>query len=185
MSRDRSCTGVDANGASAVCFVSEEDDWTNSEVRTLRSRRWDRGQKLHYKVNRIIWYHKVMKKDLCLLTAGARLRRRRGSLRLTLADVSRRSGVTIAQISRIENGLADPRLSTLMRILEATGGTLADVSSPPVRTLSVDEALERRELGRTQVSDDGHGESDVGARLDRKERLGIDVAEERAMLESS
>lgn len=126
-----------------------------------------------------------MKKDLCLLTAGARLRQRRESLRLTLADVSRRSGVTIAQISRIENGLVDPRLSTLVRILEATGGTLADVSSPPVRTLSVDEALERRELGRMEVAGHGLGESDVGARLDRKEHLGLDVSEERAMLESS
>ena len=126
-----------------------------------------------------------MTNDLFLLTTGQRLRDRRVSLRLTLADVSARSGVTIAQLSRIENGLADPRLTTLMRILEATGATLADIARPSDGTLSIDEALERRDAGRRRVADQGLDAADVGARLDRKARLGIDVTVERAMLEPS
>ena len=123
--------------------------------------------------------------DLLLLTTGQRLRDRRVSLQLTLADVSARSGVTVAQLSRIENGLADPRLTTLWRILDATGATLADIARPSVRTLSIDEAIERRDAGGRRVTDQGLAVTDVKARLDRKERLGIDVTVERAMLESS
>lgn len=123
--------------------------------------------------------------DLLLLTTGQRLRDRRVSLQLTLADVSARSGVTVAQLSRIENGLADPRLTTLWRILDATGATLADIARPSVRTLSIDEAIERRDAGGRRVTDQGLDVTDVKARLDRKERLGIDVTVERAMLESS
>lgn len=126
-----------------------------------------------------------MTDDLYLVTTGRHLRDRRESLKMTLADVSARSGVTIAQLSRIENGLADPRLTTLRRILHATGATLADIVLPPFRTLSLEEALERREAGRSRVADQGLGVADVTARLDRKERLGSDVAVERAMLESS
>jgi len=50
-----------------------------------------------------------MDTELYLLTTGARLRQRREAARLTLAEVSRRSGVTVAHLSRIENGLTDPR----------------------------------------------------------------------------
>lgn len=124
-----------------------------------------------------------MMNDVFLLTAGRRLRDHRESLRLTLAEVSARSGVTIAQLSRIENGLADPRLTTLWRILDATGATLADIARPSVRTLSIAEAIERRDAGRRRVADQGLDVTDVKARLDRKERLGIDVTVERAMLE--
>jgi transcriptional regulator with XRE-family HTH domain len=57
-------------------------------------------------------------------------------MQFTLADVSQRFGVTIADLSRIENGLADPRLST--RGADAVGSSLSDVTVPRVfgRTLS-------------------------------------------------
>ena len=82
-----------------------------------------------------------MNRDLYLLTTGALLRQRREAAQLTLAQVSQRSGVTIAHLSRIENGLADPRLSTLQRVIDAMGGTLSDLEAPRIVTVSVDTVL--------------------------------------------
>ena len=126
-----------------------------------------------------------MDSKIYLLLAGARLRHRREAARLTLAEVSQRSGVTIAHLSRIENGLADPRLSTLQRILDARGGNLADLSVPTTVTVSVDTVLERRAAGRERVERAGLGSSDVDARLDRRERAGIDVSIERSAVSAS
>lgn len=121
-----------------------------------------------------------MERDLYLLMAGARLRHRREAARLTLADVSRRSGVTVAHLSRIENGLADPRLSTLQRVLAAIGGDLSDVSVHPAEPVSARDALERRAAGWELIERAGLGVSDASARLDRDERAGIDVSVERS-----
>jgi transcriptional regulator with XRE-family HTH domain len=126
-----------------------------------------------------------MEKDLYLLTTGALLRQRREAAQLTLADVSRHSGVTIAHLSRIENGLADPRMSTLRRALDAMGGTLSDLEAPRVVTVSVSDVLERRAAGRERLDQAGLGASDPGARIDRKQRTGIDITAERSALESS
>jgi len=126
-----------------------------------------------------------MNKDLYLLATGALLRRRREVARLTLADVSLRSGVAIAHLSRIENGLVDPRLSTLRRVLDVVGGALSDLAAPPVATVSTATVLERRAAGADRVDRAGLSVSDPNARLDRKERAGIDVAVERFALESS
>lgn len=49
----------------------------------------------------------------------------RSALRITQEELSRRSGVPRAQISRIETGLVDPQLSTLRRLFEAAGCELA------------------------------------------------------------
>jgi transcriptional regulator with XRE-family HTH domain len=130
-------------------------------------------------------YNKYMDRDLYLLTTGARLRQRRKAAQLTLAEVSRRSGVTIAHLSRIENGLADPRLSTLQRVLEAMGGTLSDLETPMVATVPVDAVLERRMFGQERVDRAGLGPSNVSGRLDRKQRAGIDVTVERLAMDSS
>jgi transcriptional regulator with XRE-family HTH domain len=126
-----------------------------------------------------------MDKDLYLLTAGMLLRKRREAAQLTLADVSQRSGVTVAHLSRIENGLADPRLSTLQRVLEAVGGTLSDLETPQVVTVPVDAVLERRVVGQERVDRAGLSSSNPGGRLDRKERVGIDVTMERSAMEPS
>lgn len=126
-----------------------------------------------------------MDKNLYLLTAGALLRQRRKAAQLTLAQVSQRSGVTIAHLSRIENGLADPRLSTLQRVLDAMEGTLTDLEPPPVMTVSANTVLERRAAGQLLVDRAGLGASNPGVRLDRKERTGIDVTAERSALGSS
>jgi transcriptional regulator with XRE-family HTH domain len=123
-----------------------------------------------------------MDKDLYLLVTGAQLRRRREAIGLTLAEVSQRSGVTVAHLSRIENGLTDPRLSTFQRILEAMGADFADASTPTVRTVSVATAIERRDAGRERVGSTNLGTSDADARLDQRERRGGDVDDERAGL---
>lgn len=102
-------------------------------------------------------------------------------MRLTLSDVSHRSGVTIAQLSRIENGLADPRLSTLARILAATGATVADIVVDAPSVIPLSEVLRLRQLGRERIERSGVGVSDVGARLERKEQRGEDTTTERAV----
>ncbi|HDH26192.1 MAG TPA: XRE family transcriptional regulator [Actinobacteria bacterium] len=124
-----------------------------------------------------------MNKDILLLRNGSLLRECRKRSRLTLADVSRRCGVTVAQLSRIENGLVDPRLSTLVRILDAVGATLADIAVPVPRTVSVDVVVRRREEGRRRIEQAGLGASNVTARLDRRERTGVDSTSERALHE--
>jgi transcriptional regulator with XRE-family HTH domain len=126
-----------------------------------------------------------MNRDLYLLTAGALLRQRREAAELTLAEVSQRSGVTIAHLSRIENGLTDPRLSTLQRVLDVMGGRLADLEAPPVMTISADAVLERRTAGQARVDRAGLGASNPGARLDGRERMGVDVTVERSALGAS
>lgn len=80
----------------------------------------------------------------------------------------------------LENGLADPRLSTLRRVLDAIGGDLRDVSVRPAPTVSARTVLERRATGRERIETAGLGISDPSARLDRKERAGIDVLVERS-----
>ncbi len=126
-----------------------------------------------------------MDKALYLMNSGALLRRRRKAAHLTLADVSQRSGVTIAHLSRIENGLVDPRLSTVQRVLDAVGGSLPDLAVSQVLTTSADAVLERRAVGQQRIDRAGLGSSDPGARLDRKERAGEDVTVERTALRSS
>lgn len=133
----------------------------------------------------VIVYNKYMNRDLYLLTTGALLRQRREAAQVTLADVSRRSGVTIAHLSRIENGLADPRLSTLQRVLDTMGGTLSDLESSRPPIVSVDTVLDRRAAGSERVDRSGLGASDPSARLDRKEGRGMDVTMERSALGSS
>jgi transcriptional regulator with XRE-family HTH domain len=46
----------------------------------------------------------------------SRTRKRR---RLTQEDVSDRSGIHVTEVSRIERGLRDPRITTLIRLADA------------------------------------------------------------------
>jgi transcriptional regulator with XRE-family HTH domain len=50
---------------------------------------------------------------------GVNLRRLRSAAGLTQMQLSNRSGLDMAEISRLERGLKDPRLSTIVRL--ATG----------------------------------------------------------------
>jgi transcriptional regulator with XRE-family HTH domain len=65
---------------------------------------------------------------------GERIREERLRRGMTLAVLSRRSGIAQPNLSLIENGKTDPRWSTVERISEALGVTtldiLADGTSP-------------------------------------------------------
>lgn len=63
---------------------------------------------------------------------GDSIRERRTELGWTQAELSKRSGVPQADISRIENGRLDARWSTIQRISAA----LADTSARPRRSLA-------------------------------------------------
>ena len=47
---------------------------------------------------------------------GANLRRARLAAGLSQEGLSQRSGLHLTEISRLENGLRDPRLSTIVRV---------------------------------------------------------------------
>jgi len=50
---------------------------------------------------------------------GSHIREMRLTAQLTQQDLSKRSGVHVVEICRIENAAIDPRLSTVMRLLDA------------------------------------------------------------------
>lgn len=56
--------------------------------------------------------------------AGSLLRRARKAAGLTQAELARRAGVTQSVISAYEAGRREPAVSTLSRLVEATGATL-------------------------------------------------------------
>jgi transcriptional regulator with XRE-family HTH domain len=49
---------------------------------------------------------------------------------LSLLDVSERSGVTVAQLSRVERGLSKPRPSTLRKIAQALNVNVEELWTP-------------------------------------------------------
>lgn len=63
------------------------------------------------------------------LTAEIRSQRKRRGW--TLSDLSARSGVSIAAISKIENGQSRPGADTLIRIARALEITVAEIMEPP------------------------------------------------------
>jgi transcriptional regulator with XRE-family HTH domain len=72
------------------------------------------------------------------------LSKRRRHVGMSIAELSRRSGVPRPNISRIERGLVDPRLSTIERLLAALTLGL-DVT--PRRPVGLEEVLARAEQG--------------------------------------
>ncbi|GMQ99159.1 MAG: hypothetical protein BMS9Abin17_1725 [Acidimicrobiia bacterium] len=62
-------------------------------------------------------------------------RLRRG---MTLAVLSRKSGIAQPNLSRIENGVTDPRWSTVERILEALGIDPSDLLAKRARSGGLD-----------------------------------------------
>ena len=114
--------------------------------------------------------------------AGSRLRRFRQLQRMTLADVSLRTGVAIAQLSRIENGLVDPRISTVAKILACYDVGFADLEPSRPEAVSIEDVITGAERGARILEESGMGPSDAQARLDWKESRQFDVDAERAAL---
>ena len=113
---------------------------------------------------------------------GSRLREIRELNRLSISDVFERTGVSRAQISLIENGKADPRLSTVLKLLSSYGATLADLEPVRARVLTIDEISERARRGARRLDEVGIGPSDPLARLDRKKSRGAITEIERQAL---
>ena len=59
---------------------------------------------------------------------GERIRHVRERLNLTQHDVCGRSGIDVATYSRIEQGHASPKLDTLIRIADAMGVELEELT---------------------------------------------------------
>lgn len=80
-----------------------------------------------------------------LNTLGHRIRHHRLRNELTLDELGARVGVAGSQLSLIENGKREPKLSLLQAIAEATGTDVADLLSnePPNRRAALEIELER------------------------------------------
>ncbi|MEA1902870.1 MAG: helix-turn-helix transcriptional regulator [Actinomycetota bacterium] len=113
---------------------------------------------------------------------GFRLRQFRQLLRMSLTDVNESTGISRAQISLIENGKADPRMSTVMRLLHCYGRGLADLEPSPPERLHLEDAIRDAHRASARLTASALGPSDPRSRLDRKEQLGQDVRDERAAL---
>ncbi len=101
---------------------------------------------------------------------------------MSITDVFERTGISRAQISRIETGKADPRMSTVTQLLSCYGASLGDLESSSPRVLSLAEVKRRAGQASERLSRSGLGRSDAGARLVRKAERQVDVRDERDAL---
>ncbi len=129
-----------------------------------------------------------------LSTLGHRIRHQRVSHGFTLDELGERVGVAGSQLSLIENGKREPKLSLLQAIATETGVQVADLlsSEPPNRRAALEIELERaqrssvfRQLGIAPVKvtksmSDETLESVLGLHheLQRREREAIATPEE-------
>ena len=86
-------------------------------------------------------------------TLGNRLSKARGEAGLSMRELSRRSGVSVAHLSRLERDQQDPTVGMLRTIAEALGMELLDlVIDPDVsirhRVIADTAELTSRELGK-------------------------------------
>jgi XRE family transcriptional regulator, fatty acid utilization regulator len=117
------------------------------------------------------------------MNLASRLRVAREASGLTQAEVSQATGIAASNLSTIENGKVDIRLSTLERVLDALQVDIQLV--PRNRRISLDEVVAQSEQGRAQLVAAGVAPSDPQQRLAAKERRGVDVSVERALLDSN
>ncbi|WP_439591639.1 helix-turn-helix domain-containing protein [Microbacterium sp.] len=84
-----------------------------------------------------------------LSTLGHRIRHQRVSSGYTLDELGERVGIAGSQLSLIENGKREPKLSVLQAIATATGVEVTDLLSnePPNRRAALEIELERAQAG--------------------------------------
>lgn len=99
---------------------------------------------------------------------GAKVRELRKAKRMSMSFVHRRTGISKAQISLIENGKVDPRMSTVVRILSCLDASLADLEPGSPEVITIDEVVERARDGARILEQVGLGPSDPRERLDRR-----------------
>jgi transcriptional regulator with XRE-family HTH domain len=107
------------------------------------------------------------------------LRKRRRLAGMSMAELSRRSGIPRPNISRIERGLVDPRLSTVERLLGALGLQLDVV---PRRAVGIGDVVDRARRGSEALAKAGLSSSDPWRRLGRRAARGEDVSAEARVL---
>lgn len=73
---------------------------------------------------------------------GAKLRDLRVAKRMSMSQMHKRTGISKAQISLIENGRVDPRMSTVVRILSCLDASLADLEPGSPEVITIDEVVE-------------------------------------------
>lgn len=111
--------------------------------------------------------------DLELVLLGENILRRRNEKHLSQAEVSRRSGVHATEVSRIERGLRDPRLSTLARLADALEIKLSQLvadeepvhaSQPDVPSSEAGALLSSQPInGKELAMDQAHGRVCAGS----------------------
>lgn len=117
------------------------------------------------------------------MSLPTRLRATREALGLTQEAVSRISGIAAPNLSKIENGGSDFRISTLMRILDAMNLDIEFV--PRDAPISLQDVLAQSERGRERLDSAGIARSDPQARLNAKRARGLDVSVEQSLLTRS
>lgn len=114
------------------------------------------------------------------MNLATRLRVAREAAGMTQTAVSRASGIAVPNLSKIESGKVDLRLSTIDRMLDALG---LEIELVPRRTsISLDEVISRSRQGRERLAEVGLTASRPQERLDAKRRRGIDVTVEQSIL---
>ncbi|GAA3712698.1 short-chain fatty acyl-CoA regulator family protein [Zhihengliuella alba] len=91
----------------------------------------------------------VTEEALDTVAVGRQIRHARKSLGLTLGQLSERVGVVPSQLSLIENGKREPKVSLLMRIATALGTTLEQLlgAQPADRRAALEIELEKAQRG--------------------------------------
>ena len=88
---------------------------------------------------------------------------------MTPAELSSLTGIAQPNLSRIEGGRVDTRLSTLVRIAHALGMDLATVERP---VITMEEVRSRMEKGRRRLAERGLHPRNVEGRLAWKRARG-------------
>jgi transcriptional regulator with XRE-family HTH domain len=89
------------------------------------------------------------KADTLSMRVAQAMKQRRDQLRLTLRDLSARSGVSASTISDIERGAKSPTIATLDALTQALGlpiSAFTDNAKPPASRIHVVRAAERPRL---------------------------------------
>jgi len=117
------------------------------------------------------------------MNLASRLRIAREASGLTQSAVSRASRIAVPNLSNIENGNVDCRLSTLVRILEALELDVQLV--PRTNRVSLEAAIALSAQGRARLVATGVAQSDPQERLDTKGRREVDVSVEQTLLNAN
>ena len=116
------------------------------------------------------------------MNLAGKLRVAREMSGLTQSAVSQVTGIAVPNLSRIESGKGDVRLSTLDRVLDALGLEVQLV--PRTSRVSIDGVSEWSRLGRARLVAAGLAPSAPQERIEAKRDRGVDITVEQALLDA-